>query len=348
LAFYTDKLNVKIIFRMEIIMSVNLNLTTVINNLTANNSYRYSYNRTEKKYNEDADNMVTYSSDFKRALKKLANIDTDDGATASTKTKINNFINSYNELVSSYSGVSGSKKLTKTMDKLNSLIDEYSDKLASVGITTTTGNKLKLDATTYASATSEKLAAVFGKDSTFLSDAIKYTKKAGTLAKDYVSTSEITPASSTITLSASASALAQSSGKLTSNVQSLLRLQFASANEDTIVSNIKNFIDSYNDTIKNAQSGTSNSTEDDYVELLKKATTNNSSKLDSVGITASSDGTLSVDEDKLGTASKDTLSALFDAADSASYGSSVNTYSQKLFSSLIKADSAGLNVNYYA
>jgi flagellar capping protein FliD len=333
---------------MEIIMSVNLNLTTVINNLTTNDSYRYSYNKTNKKYNEDADNMVTYSSDFRHALKRLANIDTDEGATASTKTKINSFINSYNELMSSYSGVSGSKKLTTTMDKLNSLIDEYSDKLKSVGITQSTGNKLKLDTTTYAAATSEKLAAVFGKDSTFLSDAIKYTKKARSLAQDSVSTSEVIPESATVTLSASASVLAQSSGKLTANVQNLLRLQFTNTDDESIASNIKKFIDSYNDTINNAQSGTSNSTEGDYVRLIKAATANNSDKLNSVGITADSDGALSVDDDKLRDTSKDTLSELFDAADAASYGSEISSYSKKLFASLIKADSSGLNVNYYA
>jgi hypothetical protein len=333
---------------MEIIMSVNLNLTTVVNNLTTNNSYRYSYNRTNKIYNEDAADMVTYSSDFRHALKKLENIDTDEGATASTKTKINSFVNSYNELISSYSGVSGSKKLTKTMDKLNSLIDEYSDKLKAVGVTQSTGNKLKFDTTAYAEATSDELAAVFGKDSTFLSDAIKYTKKAGNLAQANISTSEIAPATATISLSASASALAQSSGKLTTNVQNLLRLQFADTADETIVSSIKNFIDSYNETIKNAQSGTSNTTEDDYVRLIKEATANNSDKLSSVGITSGSDGALSVDDDTLRNASKATLSELFDESSSASYGSSVNTYSQKLFSSLIKADSSGLNVNYYA
>jgi flagellar capping protein FliD len=127
-----------------------------------------------------------------------------------------------------------------------------------------------------------------------------------------------------------------------------LRLQFADTADETIVSSIKNFIDSYNETIKNAQSGTSNTTEDDYVRLIKEATANNSDKLSSVGITSGSDGALSVDDDTLRNASKATLSELFDESSSASYGSSVNTYSQKLFSSLIKADSSGLNVNYYA
>ena len=98
-------------------MSITINASAILNNLTANNSYAFSSTKRIVKYNSDADDTRQSASSLKHKLRSLKDIDTSDGPTARTQNKIKSFVNTYNDLMSSASGITGSKKLTKYMDK---------------------------------------------------------------------------------------------------------------------------------------------------------------------------------------------------------------------------------------
>ena len=63
--------------------------------------------------------------------------------------------------MSSASGITGSKKLTKYMDKMDSLFSEYEDSLKSLGITRTSTNKLKFDTTKFFRCNKHKTGCCF-------------------------------------------------------------------------------------------------------------------------------------------------------------------------------------------
>ena len=157
-------------------MSITINASAILNNLTANNSYAFSSTKRIVKYNSDADETRQSASSLKHKLRSLKDIDTSDGPTARTQNKINSFVNTYNDLMSSASGITGSKKLTKYMDKMDSLFSEYEDSLKSLGITRTSTNRLKFDTTNFSDVTSAKLDAVFGEDEHFVNDSINMPK----------------------------------------------------------------------------------------------------------------------------------------------------------------------------
>lgn len=77
-------------------------------------------------------------------------------------------------------------------------------------------------------------------------------------------------------------------------------------NKEQIIQNAKSFVDSYNSTIKQLKS--SDSTLDMYYkEMFDEVMNENKGVLESIGITQSSKGTLSLDETKMTDADLDTL-----------------------------------------
>lgn len=88
--------------------------------------------------------------------------------------------------------------------------------------------------------------------------------------------------------------------------------------EKAIRSAVKNFVSSYNDTLK-AANATGNSNVTRNANYMTNLTNRYSRALEEVGISINSDNTLSVDEDKLNNAKTDNLKKLFNGT--ASYAS---------------------------
>lgn len=327
-------------------MSININASSIINNLMANNNYQFASIKRTVTFNEEVDEAKTNTADFKRALRGLKNIDTSSGGTAAVKNKINKFVKSYNNFIDSASSVD-SKKMEKYLSKMDSLFEEYEDELKDIGITKTTKNKLKFDTTDFSEVTSKQLDAVFGKDKSFVEDTMKYAKFIYRTTTESLTTPVNELSSTTITLSAANSALAQSSGKLASCIQSLLSTDYTEDSRESIVAYLKSFVENYNNTISDSDSASLNSTEGTLIEMLKKVSNDNSSDLSNVGIDVNDSGTLSFDESTASSAELDSIESLFEN-NSASYGCLVKNYSESLFASLVNADSSGLSINYYA
>lgn len=332
---------------MENIMSININASAIINNLITNNYYQFSSTKRSVKFNEDADATRSNASEFRHALKMLKQMDTTNGVGVNIKNKIEDFVDTYNNFMTSSSAITGSKKLDKYMKKMDSLFDKYEDELKSIGITRSANKKLKFDKTNFSEVTSAQIEAVFGKDKSFLSDAIKYTKSIANIAEESLNTPVNTLTTTTIALSAANSALAQSGSGLAATTKMLSNAEYTIDNQNILVSYLNNFVTNYNQTHTNAQSATLNSTENSYISLMQSATSNASASLICIGITANADGSLSFDEAIASSADIATIESLFGSSAS-SYGSVINNYSEKLFASLVKADSSGLNINYYA
>lgn len=328
-------------------MSVNINASAIINHLITNNYYQFSSTKRNVKFNEDADTTRSNASKFKHALKMLKQMDTTGGVGVSIKNKIDDFVDTYNDLMTSSSAMTNSKKLNKYMKKMDSLFDQYENELKSVGITRGTNKKLKFDKTNFSEVTADQIQAVFGKDKSFLSDAIKYTKSIANAAEESLNTPVNTLTTTTITLSAANSALAQSGNSLAAAAKILSNAKYTVSNQNVLVSYLSSFVTNYNQTQTNAQAAVLDSTENNYIRLMQSATSNASATLSSIGITANTDGSLSFDETIASGADVNTMEALFGSSAS-SYGSVINNYSEKLFASLVKADSSGFSINYYA
>lgn len=327
-------------------MSITINASAILNNLTANNSYAFSSTKRIVKYNSDADETRQSASSLKHKLRSLKDIDTSDGPTVRTQNKIKSFVNTYNDLMSSASGITGSKKLTKYMDKMDSLFSEYEDSLKSLGITRTSTNKLKFDTTNFSDVTSTKLDAVFGEDEHFVSDSIKYAKAISSAAQQALNTPENVLGTTTISVSAGNTALAQSDQLLATATKNLYLTDYASVQAQTLVTYLKNYTEQYNNTLQNHTSADLNSTENGYLNAMKNATQNVKNQLLPVGITVTDDGTLSFDETAVSSENIENVKNLFGS--SSSYGTIIKGYAEKLFSSLVQADSSDLNIDYYA
>lgn len=328
-------------------MSININASVIINNLMTDNNYRFSSTKRTIKYNEDADAARNCATDFKKALRSLKQIDTSLGPVNATKNKIKDLVSSYNDFMTSASSINDSKKMDKYLKKLDSLFDNYSSELKSIGVTRASNKKLKFDETNFSEVTTKQLDAVFGKDKSFINDAVKYTKSIYRTAGDSLNVPVNALTSTTISLSASNSALAQSSGTLASHMQKFFSLDYTESNRESIVSYLKEYVENYNNTIAKSASATLNSTESSYINILKKASADNSSDLSTIGINVSDTGTLTFDEAAASAAEPAFVQALFGNS-SASYGSLVKNCSENLFASLVNADSSGLSINYYA
>lgn len=328
-------------------MSVNINASAIINHLITNNYYQFSSTKRNVKFNEDADTTRSNASKFKHALKMLKQMDTTSGVGVSIKNKIDDFVDTYNDFMTSSSAMTDSKKLNKYMKKMDSLFDQYENELKSVGITRGANKKLKFDKTNFSEVTADQIQAVFGKDKSFLSDAIKYTKSIANAAEESLNTPVNTLTTTTITLSAANSALAQSGNSLAAAAKILSNAKYTVSNQNVLVSYLSSFVTNYNQTQTNAQAAVLDSTENNYIRLMQSATSNASATLSSIGITANTDGSLSFDETIASGADVNTMESLFGSSAS-SYGSVINNYSEKLFASLVKADSSGFSINYYA
>ena len=91
--------------------------------------------------------------------------------------------------------------------------------------------------------------------------------------------------------------------------------------------------------------------DDNFIEsewwALKEIWTQNvKNQLLPVGITVTDDGTLSFDETAVSSDNIENVKNLFGS--SSSYGTIIKGYAEKLFSSLVQADSSDLNIDYYA
>ena len=87
----------------------------------------------------------------------------------------------------------------------------------------------------------------------------------------------------------------------------------AGGSNQEIYDNIEALVKSYNNTMK-ALSDASTALNDFYRDMLKEAAGDNAEALNSIGITQSKDGTLSIDSEKLKTADVDTLEKIFGAS----------------------------------
>ena len=222
---------------------------------------------------------------------------------------------------------------------MDSLFSEYEDSLKSLGITRTSTNKLKFDTTNFSDVTSTKLDAVFGEDEHFVSDSIKYAKAISSAAQQALNTPENVLGTTTISVSAGNTALAQSDQLLAAATKNLYLTDYASVQAQTLVTYLKNYTEQYNNTLQNHTSADLNSTENGYLNAMKN-------QLLPVGITVTDDGTLSFDETAVSSDNIENVKNLFGS--SSSYGTIIKGYAEKLFSSLVQADSSDLNIDYYA
>lgn len=327
-------------------MSININASVIINNLTANNYYQFSSAKRTTLFDSNADTAKSDASSLKHALRTLKNFDVSEGTGIRTQNKIEDFVNSYNDLISSSSNITNSKKMDKYLKKMDKLLSEYEDSLKDIGITRTASKKLKFDKTNFSEISTEKINAVFGKEEHFVTDGIKYVKLIGTAAEESLNTPVNVLTTTTISVSASNTALAQSGNRLSNVANSLLHTQYTNDNRAALVSYLSQYVTSYNQTQSDTSTASLNSTETDYISRIQSATSNAKDSLSAIGITANADNTLSFDETKASAADVNTIQALFGST--SSYGAAINNYSEKLFASLVKADASGLNINYYA
>ncbi|MDU2211815.1 MAG: hypothetical protein E7E18_11250, partial [Eubacterium sp.] len=133
---------------------------------------------------------------------------------------------------------------------------------------------------------------------------------------------------------------------LAAATKNLYLTDYASVQAQTLVTYLKNYTEQYNNTLQNHTSADLNSTENGYLNAMKNATQNVKNQLLPVGITVTDDGTLSFDETAVSSDNIENVKNLFGS--SSSYGTIIKGYAEKLFSSLVQADSSDLNIDYYA
>ena len=171
-------------------------------------------------------------------------------------------------------------------------------------------------------------------------------KDISSAAQQALNTPENVLGTTTISVSAGNTALAQSDQLLAAATKNLYLTDYASVQAQTLVTYLKNYTEQYNNTLQNHTSADLNSTENGYLNAMKNATQNVKNQLLPVGITVTDDGTLSFDETAVSSDNIENVKNLFGS--SSSYGTIIKGYAEKLFSSLVQADSSDLNIDYYA
>lgn len=157
-----------------IFMSISISSGRLLQSLYNNNNGKTSYytgiaNRKSVTENENITSSINTSKSFKKAVRGLKNIDYDIGLRSEAKQYAKSIISAYNSLIGN-SG-DGSKKYASKMTNLKKVFSEHSDELKKIGITFDDSNKLTLTSDDFDSADMDDIAAVFSKDSSFITEA---------------------------------------------------------------------------------------------------------------------------------------------------------------------------------
>ncbi len=130
------------------------------------------------------------------------------------------------------------------------------------------------------------------------------------VVKKYYSEDHISEKSDIDSYEKMQSKTADKSASLASDINDLMDSDFTDENKEDLIKNIKDVTESYNNVLKDASSSDSKSVRQ-QAEWMSNMVKGYSKSLEKIGITVASDGSLSVDNDKITKAASADLDNLF-------------------------------------
>lgn len=312
----------------------NVSANHIANNIiTSGNSYTYNRRVAKTVSDEKEMSISSAASKLMKTGSRLFSADFSSGASANVRLKIKDFVKSYNEL-SKKIGDSGSKKSKDDFKQLSKLISENESSLKKIGISLEKG-ELKVDEEKLGKITSQyKIKSVFKGETNMLSNIIKYATRINNDLKNKTVLQEF-PNYKTVKLDDNSAGSAISSAGIFNSMDALSRYGYTENNRQSITDMIKSYVTNYNTLI----SGSGNS----LIDELKDVTASYSDRLSDSGINITGDS-LSIEENKLGTANIDNIRELFSGE--SGYSKEIDRISRLLFDNYVQASSNNIHVTY--
>lgn len=312
----------------------NVSASHITNNIvTSGNSYTYTSRVTKTIADDKETSISSVAYKLMKTGSRLFSADYSSGASANVKSKIEDFVKSYNQL-SKKIGESGSKKSKDDFKQISKLISENESALKSIGINIKDG-ELKIDNEQMEKITSPyKLTSAFKGETNMLSNIIKYATrisndlKSKTVAKEY-------PSYKTVKLGDSGAAFAVSSSGVSNSLNALSRYAYTENSRQSITDMIKSYVTNYNKLIEDNGSP--------LINELKNITSSYSSSLSASGINIA-DGRLSVDDSTINNAHIDSIREVFSGE--GGYAKEISRISRQLFENYVQASSNNITVTY--
>ncbi len=323
-------------------MSINISADTMLKQLNATGSYSFTIHKERRSINEYKLSAKDHCDIFTKSLRNLKKIDTDSKANRTNMKKhIKNIVNSYNDLLDSSENIN-SKSFTRRMEKLDKLLDDYSDELQELGITKNSKgklsfSKLKID---YMEDT-KAFESVFGKDSDFSMKFDKYTKSIKSSVSDNLIQTINISNRTTVDIEKDKILMANSANSLSTYI----KLFSNAENKDSSLTYIKEIMTSFNKIFDNNE----NDTNLPILESLSGLMKDNSEKLRDIGIEFDEDkNSLSFSPESDSFEDGETIfSSNYDKALSlfnGDFGSKLTSYSNDLFCQLLETSKHNINL----
>lgn len=170
-------------------MSIQITSGRLLQSLSNNNNGRTSYytgifSQKRTIENESVKDSLSINDDFRKALRRLKNVNLDSGLKADVEKYAKQIIKSYNEYMENDGNQS--KRYASKRSELKDIFSDYSKELSKIGITMEESGKLKFDSDKFEEAKMTDIKTVFAADSDFMERTDKVLRGMNRMVKDEV------------------------------------------------------------------------------------------------------------------------------------------------------------------
>ena len=315
---------------MAYIISANHILNNIV---TSGSSYTYTGKVSKNIPDEKETDIAGLAKKLSDNCMKLFKANYSSGASFSVTERLNNFIDSYNELAKEIDN-STSTTAKKDFKEIQNLLEKTSSELKKIGVHYKDG-EFAIDAEKLAKTTSSRrVYDAFKGKTNLLSGIMKYSNHINSTLKNKSVVKEY-PSYKTVELEIGAVAPAIADASMISSLDALAKYSYTESNRASIKDLISSYATNYNSLI--------DSDDNDLINELKSLTLTYKDQLEDSGLRIENDH-LIIDETAIDNAVIDNLKDLF--SNEADYSSNVTTISKNLFADYVKASDNNITLTY--
>lgn len=309
-----------------------------------NDGYKYTnyYRKNVRGANTEVEELEEKLADFRKSVRKMNSYSSNSTTNEKVKKQLEEFVDTYNSVKESSEEIAD-KKLTKSMNKLETLMKENEKELKKLGIRENTKGEIIFDEEKFEDVEQKDIEKLFeGKDS-FVRNIYKLTKTIQKQAEEARYNIVNRRFSSQIPFESDSVALATYALDITvgitkcENINSLIQSgTLTDEQKDSVYNNLASFVEEYNTLIGCGA-------EDTNIKAIVETTATYKSELSTIGIT--------IDEssNSLAYTNMDTIGAnaygiLFGDAGN-SYGNLLMQYAHKIYTSALDTDAHGISID---
>ena len=319
------------------------------NKITSNdNSYTKNYKKRVREADTDVQDMQESMETFKSSVRKLKRYKSGAVSRSRVEQQLKKFTSAYNDLKKVSANVTD-KKVQEEMEKIDDYLTDNKKLLKKVGIKKGTNDKYSFDSEVFEDVEDEDLDELLTGNDSFIHKLSRMVRSAEEKTDDAEYVINVRKFHSItkyddkdLATASNAKQLFLSTDIAQKKIDLIKAENITDTNKDSIVTGLKSYVETHNKLITDATDNQSS-----LVSNIKTLNKQYKDQLSKIGLTVKDNGELEQAENTdINEAFKESYNIFFGSEDE-SYSSQIRKCAEEIYTTLLKTEELGLQVDVY-